>query len=342
MCQCLLPSPFECCVLLIQYDVVSDINLTTEIFTAINNRECDDPDLYCAADGSHDGTADEADRESAIDTAQEWALLACGIMSLVFLLLPYALNIGYASKVPNNVIITANQSARVWFEQYQSMFISLVGFSGGCYPALSLVSSNLFGIKLLNSGLSTFELEALSEIRVISTVFSENMPQLLVQILYCYSIGTVTQNTYLAACTSVASIAGSLLNYCINKDTEGQAQDVFFYWRVKLKKKGATLTKKQRKAVKQRWNVKRKLARAICKGAYSGDVDITNFEIGYVHLRNDSFVIRVIHHVHEQVVIEKNKYAIDEKALEDLSGKKLQAAVLKPFKAYCKQVLRPF
>eukprot|EP01084_Bolivina_argentea_P021642 40208_1 len=131
------------------YDVISDVNLSAEIFAAIFNRECtsNNPTIYCANDNNI-----ATDNQDKFDTWQEYVLLVSGIMSCLFIVIPYALNVTYAAKISNSEIIQRNNSARTWFEQYQSLFISLVVFSGGCYPAMSLVNSNIFGISLLNCG----------------------------------------------------------------------------------------------------------------------------------------------------------------------------------------------
>ena len=114
---------------------------------------------------------------------------------------------------------------------------------------MSLVSSNLFAIPILHSGLSTFELIALSDIRVVTTVLTENGPQLLVQLLFYNSVATFTRNRLLTLSTSTLSVIASILNYCINKDKAGEAQDVYHYFQLK------------KKCNKLRRNIRPKLAR---------------------------------------------------------------------------------
>ena len=46
------------------------------------------------------------------------------------------------------------------------------------------VSSNIFGVRILSSGLTQFELRKLSNIKVFGTVVLENVPQLMLQLLY--------------------------------------------------------------------------------------------------------------------------------------------------------------
>eukprot|EP01084_Bolivina_argentea_P200840 343385_1 len=244
-------------------------------------------------------------------------------MSLLFLIIPYGLNIGYAAKLPNTQVIKSNNTARTWFEHYQSIFILLVVISGGCYPALRLISSNVFGIHILNAGLSSFELSGLSDIRVMTTVVTENGPQLLVQIGYAYAIGDLTQNTILAFSTSVMSIIASILNFAINRDKKGAVFDICYFWEIK-KSKGkelSKLSKNEKIHVKKQKGIKLALAKKIVK--LYGDIDIANFEIGYVTIRNDNFVIRVCQHLHEQDLA------------YDVSTVKPSSDPLKPFKNHC-------
>ena len=51
---------------------------------------------------------------------------------------------------------------------------SLVVLTGGAYPALSVVSSNCFGLSILNCGLTRFELRRLLHIKVGTSVLFEN------------------------------------------------------------------------------------------------------------------------------------------------------------------------
>merc|ERR1712228_689421 len=293
------------------------INLTSEIFSAILNRECDPEKVLngvpCPQDFDDNGDVMASDDQDSFDTLQEYAVLIAGVLSMTFLILPYGLNLKYAISVPTSPEISNNKAALNWFERYQMLFIGLVILSGGCYPTLYLVSSNLFGLSLLNTGLSSFELSGLSSIRVITTVLTENGPQLIVQLLYVYSIGgDFTQNTILAFSTSVMSIVSSVLNYCIDKDKEGQTQDVFYYFQLskkekkntkdtngkKKKKKRPSLTKKERQIINQRKGITLELEKKIVK--IYDDVDIAHFEIGNVTLRKDNFFIRVCQHLHEQ------------------------------------------
>eukprot|EP01084_Bolivina_argentea_P000819 1506_1 len=143
------------------YDVASDINLTTEIFFAVRDGKAHIPG---------------EDAEDTIDSVKEYILVASGLGSLVCLIIPYIMNVYYASKIPQKT--SKNKNCRNWFEQNQNLFITLVVFSGGCYPSLALISSHVFGMDIFDCGLSSFELTDLFKIRILTTVLSENVPQL--------------------------------------------------------------------------------------------------------------------------------------------------------------------
>ncbi len=69
----------------------------------------------------------------------------------------------------------------------------------------------------------------------------------------------------------------------------------------------------QVQVIKDWMNVKIRLKTRIIKKAYT-DVDFGNFLIGYVFIRTDNFVIRVIHHVNKEEL--KDEYAVDEGELK--------------------------
>ena len=92
--------------------------------------------------------------------------------------------------------------------------------TGGCYPALAVVSSNMFGHPLTSSGLTQFELRTHSSIRIWNTVVFENVPQLCFQILYVTQIG-IEDYVLLAFLASILSVFVSTLSFLIGRDVNG-------------------------------------------------------------------------------------------------------------------------
>merc|ERR1712154_447546 len=113
---------------------------------------------------------------------------------------------------------------------------------------------------------------------------------------YSYAIGDISQNTVLAFSTSIMSIIASVLNFFINKDKEGQVHDIYYYFQLKLKE--GRIDDERKKIITARKGIKAELAKKIVK-IYT-DIDIANFEVGFVTLRKDNFVIRIIQHLHEE------------------------------------------
>ena len=145
-----------CAVYSVQlWDFLSDINLSIEIF---NTADLTNPMIFIA-----------------------------GLGSLVFIVIPYVANLIVAGRIKN--LIKDNDAAKAWFTNYSSLFVLLVCFSGGCHPSLALVSSHIFGLRILNAGLTICELRQLTRIKVIGTILLENVPQLFFQLLYVYGSG---------------------------------------------------------------------------------------------------------------------------------------------------------
>ena len=72
------------------------------------------------------------------------------------------------------------------------IFTAFVVLTGGFYPALRLVSSNVFGLNLFSSGLTNYKLKKLTKIKIYSSVLLENVPQLVFQAIYSVKAGLNT------------------------------------------------------------------------------------------------------------------------------------------------------
>eukprot|EP01083_Nonionella_stella_P077359 211194_1 len=76
-----------------------------------------------------------------------------------------------------------------------------------------MVSSRMFGLDIFNSGLTKNDLNKLTMIKIKSTICFENIPQLIVQIVYSVQIEDITTPTFLAFFGSVLSIILSTSSY---------------------------------------------------------------------------------------------------------------------------------
>ena len=170
-------------------DFYSDLNLTIEILTR--------DDLF-----------------------EDLLILVSGFGSGFFVLVPYIANLIIASRIKE--IIKHNTAAKAWFQYHTPVFTLLVVLSGGCHAALSVVSSNVFGLKILSSGVTQYELKQLGKIRIIGTVLVENIPQLICQGLYTVALSRsgqiITSAVQAAFIASALSIISSSLSYLIERD----------------------------------------------------------------------------------------------------------------------------
>eukprot|EP01084_Bolivina_argentea_P022484 41787_1 len=140
----------------------------------------------------------------------------CTIGSIVCIIIPYILNLIMAAKI---LTFTAkNETASTYYRNNIAIFVLMVCFCGSCYTAMQLTSSALFGINVLNSGLTKIELLKLGKVKLIGQVLIENIPQLIFQILYSVVMGQVSNNTYLSFIASSIQIIAAVLSYCITMD----------------------------------------------------------------------------------------------------------------------------
>ena len=244
------------------------------------------------------------------------------ILNIVFFIIPYSLNIYYTARLASKAVIQNNPSARIWFERHQYLFIFLVVGSGGCIPSLSLVSCNAFSLKVLNTGLTSFELTSLSDIRVIASVLTENIPMIAVNLSFLYYTGgedTLGQ-IIIAMGTSSASIISVLLSWYIGREKSDAAADVAYYYQLRLKKKRGKMQKwdeRQLKLLRKNMNLKIKLKQKIIKKAYT-DIEFGSIMVGFVFLRMDNVVIRLVQHVVKEEL--KGVYEVDESKYRDKDG----------------------
>ena len=63
------------------------------------------------------------------------------------------------------------------FENHSKLFVALVVITGGSHSAMAVVSSNCFGLDLLSSGLTKYEMRKLVRLKIINSVVLENLPQ---------------------------------------------------------------------------------------------------------------------------------------------------------------------
>ena len=83
---------------------------------------------------------------------------------------------------------------------------------------MSVVSCNLFGLRLLSTGFTMIELRDMLKLKLVAIVL-ENIPQIAFQLLYVFALGEVTEGVMFAFVASVLSVISTLLSYFIQRDT---------------------------------------------------------------------------------------------------------------------------
>ena len=99
-------------------------------------------------------------------------VLVSAVGSTLSIAIPYMANLFVAGRIKS--IVSGNIAARTWFQSRAPVFTALVVLTGGVYPALSVVSSNCFGLSIFNCGLTRYELRNLLHIKVVTSVLLEN------------------------------------------------------------------------------------------------------------------------------------------------------------------------
>ena len=139
------------------------------------------------------------------------------ILCVLFIIVPYTVNVFGSCFLKNR--IEYNRMAVSWFIQYSTLYSGLVIISGGAIASLSLVSSKLFGMRVFSTGLTSIDFIQFKGYKVFYTVILENLPQLVLQIIYIVTYGagkTLTQPATIAAfISSSVAIVVSIFSYIL-------------------------------------------------------------------------------------------------------------------------------
>ena len=108
-------------------------------------------------------------------------LIAFGILPALFVFIPYLTNVYFAISLFWDTSI--NNLSRVYFRENMRFFCCLVLISGGCHAAILLVSSKMFGLDIFDCGLNKEELYRLAAKYHRYVVLSQNVPQMMIQLL---------------------------------------------------------------------------------------------------------------------------------------------------------------
>ena len=161
-------------------------------------------------------------------------------------------------------------------------------FSSGTFPVLTLFSSNIFGLNIFQSGLLSSELRELSKIKIKSTIYMENAPQILIQ-LFFLQIDGFQEETLLALIASALSIVSTLMIYYGERDLRSQF-DVTTYF-IRLRSANAVLDSE-----KAAMSSRQKLRKALkLKLAAALGIAEKQIEIGNTTLRESGLMVHIQH-----------------------------------------------
>ena len=108
-----------------------------------------------------------------------------------------------------------------YFQGYSQFYIAAVFASGDCFVPLWLISSNLFGIPLLNSGLSWSQREKYRAHHLFCVILLRNIPLFVIECYFMFNLGIYSAIViigFLATMFSAAVCAVTMLDfYVINK-----------------------------------------------------------------------------------------------------------------------------
>ena len=280
----LLKWGFQC------YDFFSDIYFTYNIFL-------DRQSYINTINGYQSGEIERINEPLEVYQRDALISLILGVGSVMFTLGPYILNLYFAANIKLNPIIKANKNALDYFNNGASLFIILTVLSGGVYASLTVISSMIFGLYYFNTGLTKYEMNKLTKMKLISTIICENLPQLLLQLLYFVQFGFESSNgrdaALLAFVGSILSVVLSVLVWYVNRKEQGILPVIYY---IEFgKKRRVKLTETEKTLFSTKTFIRQKLISKITKDVYN--VSPTVLQISYINVIDCGVLIRVVHFV---------------------------------------------
>ena len=154
------------------------------------------------------------DWNNELTTKERWVLFGC---SVVFIILPLIGNLVQLHKHLQVWIrdIYSKYTVQAWIRFYLRLLYMLTIVLGSAFAAVDVCNSNIFHLQMFNMGLNQRQQATFKNQRILSTVLLENIPQLIIQIIYTIlcSKSNISSITLIAMIFSVVSIVSSIFNY---------------------------------------------------------------------------------------------------------------------------------
>lgn len=258
-------------LLLCIWDVFTNINLTIYIFSISDRKNYD-------------------------------IIYLIGMFLAVFMGFRILLNLCFAWYVEKKVY--NNHDAVIWLNNYKWTFIFLVVLTGGnFFPVLYVLSSNLFGLKITNSGVTLIELNGLYLKRnkiLLVILLVECLPPLIAQYVIFGSLG-LPQSLLLSMTSTLLFFIIYNIFVIVNQietKREGKRKNVSYYLEVRLNKNDKE-NKKLKKSyiahIKNKKGLKSQLKKRFIE-LYPAQY----LEIGGVTIQKKGFVIRFVHYINKK------------------------------------------
>eukprot|EP01084_Bolivina_argentea_P029423 54641_1 len=152
--------------------------------------------------------------------------LILAICSLLFIIAPMAKNfydlIKFQKETQNHPL--HGDRYRAWLSSFGTTLLVFSLISGSTFGTMKLMNSNLLGLRMFSMGLCLSHLREYHSHRMVNVVLMENLPQLIIQIVFTAAIpGKVPLISILAAITSVCSIIVAIVDHFSQKEIRKQA-----------------------------------------------------------------------------------------------------------------------
>ena len=167
--------------------------------------------------------------------------------ALIFTIGPYILNLISSVNITRKMASdqSLSEHSKQYFRAKTKVYAILVLMSGGAFPALKMMSSNLLGLGLFSAGLSNIQLEHFRGHHVVTTVMLENVPQMALQWVFMFKLNLFTNVVIVSFINSILNILMAFMSAAVFWILHRNHADVPFT--ITLKWKQRTSSKLQKK-----------------------------------------------------------------------------------------------
>ena len=137
------------------------------------------------------------------------------LLSILFILLPIFISYGQLHKEMQKWVIDIETRGFVsaWTQQHLRSFYLLCIILGSSFTAIELCNTYLFSLSIFSMSLNRRQKAIFKNQRIYSTVLLENIPQLILQIIYTILTSSFSEVTLIAGIFSILSIILSIFEH---------------------------------------------------------------------------------------------------------------------------------